>query len=57
MRYFLKHNDARCPREAILEDLSVHVNKYKEKEDCMVVLGYCNEDVNRETIVDYKREK
>ena len=46
----MKHNDPSCPREAILEDLSAHVSKYKEKGDSMAVLGDWNEDARGDTI-------
>ena len=40
VRHSLKHNDPRCPRETILEDLSVRVINYKKKGSSMAVLGY-----------------
>ena len=54
MRYLLKHNDARCPREVLLEDLAEHIETYKEKGDSMVVMGDWNEDVRGETMIDFR---
>ena len=54
MQYLLKHNDVRCPREVILEDLAEHIREYKEKGDSMVVMGDWNENVRGDTMLYFK---
>jgi len=54
MQYLLNHNDVRCPREVILEDLAEHIREYKEKGDSMVVMGDWNKNVRGDKMLDFK---
>ena len=54
MIYLLKYNGPRCPRDSLLEDLSVHINEYKKKGESMVVLCDWNEDARGDTIKDFR---
>jgi len=50
----LIHNDVRCPREVILEDLAEHIREYTEKGDSMVVMGDWNKNIRGDIMLDFK---
>lgn len=45
-RYFDATKDKRCPRDAILEDLSTEIKKWQEDNDQIIMMMDCNESIN-----------
>ena len=56
LRYLDAHNDMRTPRQAVLEDLRLHIQSSQENGDQIILLMDCNEDIRNATIQSWLQE-
>ena len=49
-RYLDAHNDTRTPRQALLDDLGLHIRNSQEQGDQIILLIDCNDDVRGNTM-------
>jgi hypothetical protein len=48
LRYFDRHKDNRCPRQAILEDLGRELTKWRNEGNQIILMMDCNENVKNQ---------
>ena len=54
LRWLAKENLDREPREALMEDLKVDIEKWREKGDSIIIMGDFNEDIRSQGLVDWR---
>ena len=54
LRWLAKENRDREPREALMEDLKLDIDKWREKGDSIIIMGDFNEDIRSQGLVDWR---
>ena len=51
-KFLIAHNDTRCPRMALLEDLELEMEQWISAGEEIILIGDFNEDVRLITLTD-----